>query len=54
MYKQGLRWKSMRAIMNPTFSSMKLRSLQPLLNLCVERLVDQIEKTNQQEVSIAQ
>ena len=48
-----LRWKSMRSIMNPTFSQMKLRSLTPLINLCVSRLMNQIEKLNEKEVPVA-
>jgi cytochrome P450 len=48
-----LRWKSMRSIMNPTFSQMKLRSLTPLINLCVSRLMNQIEKLNEKEVTVA-
>ena len=43
----------MRSIMNPTFSQMKLRSLTPLINLCVNRLMNQIEKLNEKEVSVA-
>lgn len=45
-------WKRMRTIMNPTFSSAKLRELGPLLITCTERLVDVLEKENNKEVDI--
>lgn len=52
-YVNKLKWKNMRAIMNPTFSSSKLRSLTPLIVMCTKRLLEQIEKTNEEEVDVA-
>ena len=38
------RWKNMRNIMNPAFSSVKLRRMNPILNEMAERLLKNIEK----------
>nr|ARQ84123.1 cytochrome P450 [Brachionus plicatilis] len=48
------RWKKMRNIMNPTFSSAKLRELGPLLILCADRLKHVLENENEKEVNITQ
>ena len=45
-----LRWKKMRNIMNPTFSSAKLRELGPLISLCSDRLIKVVD--NQEEINI--
>lgn len=47
------RWKRMRTIMNPTFSSAKLRELGPLLVTCADRLVDCLTKEEQKEINIS-
>ncbi len=44
----------MRSIMNPTFSSFKLRSLTPLINMCVKRLMETLDKTSEKEISCSQ
>jgi len=44
----------MRSIMNPTFSSFKLRSLTPLINICVKRLMETLDKTSEKEISCSQ
>ena len=43
----------MRTIMNPTFSSAKLRELGPLLVQCADRLVDVLETDNVKELNIS-
>lgn len=48
------RWKKMRSIMNPTFSSAKLREIGPLLIMCSDRLKKVLEKENEKEVNITQ
>lgn len=48
------RWKKMRSIMNPTFSSTKLREIGPLLILCSDRLKKVLENETEKEVNITQ
>ncbi|CAF0718008.1 unnamed protein product [Brachionus calyciflorus] len=49
------RWKRMRMIMNPTFSSAKLRELGPILVNCTDRLIDVLNQDGQMsEINIAQ
>ena len=48
----GLRWKRMRNIMNPTFSSAKLRDLTPDLVKCTDRLINILENEQLKEVNI--
>ncbi|CAF0869176.1 unnamed protein product [Brachionus calyciflorus] len=48
------RWKKMRYIMNPTFSSAKLRELEPLLIKCADRLNKQIENGNKIDINITE
>ncbi|CAF0750430.1 unnamed protein product [Brachionus calyciflorus] len=49
------RWKRMRMIMNPTFSSSKLRELGPILVNCADRLIDVLNQDGEtSEVNIAQ
>jgi cytochrome P450 len=38
------RWKNMRNIMNPAFSSLKLRRMNPILKEMTQRLLENIEK----------
>jgi len=47
----GMTWKRMRNIMNPTFSSLKLRELNPLLVKCVDRLVDKIKRSSSGDIN---
>lgn len=37
-------WKRQRLIMNPTFSSAKLKEMGPLIVKCVDRLMDKMNK----------
>lgn len=46
------KWKRMRVIMNPTFSSAKLRELSPFIIKCVDRLVDVVQKDGN-EINVA-
>nr|ATW72306.1 cytochrome p450 CYP3045C15 [Brachionus calyciflorus] len=49
------RWKRMRMVMNPTFSSLKLRELDPILVSCADRLIDVLNKEGIEcDVDIAQ
>ncbi|CAF1091710.1 unnamed protein product, partial [Brachionus calyciflorus] len=49
------RWKRMRMVMNPTFSSSKLKELDPILVLCADRLIDVLNKeSDNNEVNVSQ
>nr|ATW72304.1 cytochrome p450 CYP3045C13 [Brachionus calyciflorus] len=48
------RWKRQRTIMNPTFSSAKLRELGPILVSCADRLIDILDKDNKIELNISE
>ncbi|CAF1007044.1 unnamed protein product, partial [Brachionus calyciflorus] len=48
------RWKRQRTIMNPTFSSAKLRELGPILVSCADRLIDILDKDNKMELNISE
>nr|ATW72310.1 cytochrome p450 CYP3045C19 [Brachionus calyciflorus] len=48
----GLRWKRMRNIMNPTFSSAKMRELSPDLVKCTDRLIEILENEQEKEINI--
>lgn len=47
------RWKRMRLIMNPTFSSLKIREMGPLLIKCVDRLIETFENRQEEEIGIS-
>nr|QUF59379.1 cytochrome p450 CYP3045C2 [Brachionus angularis] len=47
------RWKKMRTIMNPTFSSSKLKELGPLLIKCSDRLLDVFDKEKERDINVA-
>ena len=49
-----LKWKRMRNIMNPTFSSSKLRELGPLVIMCTDRLVFKLNENIDTEIEISQ
>jgi cytochrome P450 len=49
-----LKWKRMRNIMNPTFSSAKLRELGPLVTKCTDRLVAKLNENIGIEIDISQ
>ncbi|CAF5170438.1 unnamed protein product, partial [Rotaria sp. Silwood1] len=42
---RGLRWKRQRFVMNPTFSSLKLKQMSPLIHrsvdICMEKMAQQ-------------
>nr|AHL88986.1 cytochrome p450 3045C3 [Brachionus koreanus] len=49
------RWKRMRMIMNPTFSSAKIRELGPILVNCADRLIDVLNKDgNEAEINVSE
>nr|QVK45587.1 cytochrome P450 [Brachionus paranguensis] len=48
----GVRWKRMRNIMNPTFSSAKIRELSPDLIKCTERLIEILDHEQEKSINI--
>lgn len=44
----------MRLIMNPTFSSAKLREMGPLVISCVDKLVQQVEENLDCEINFSE
>jgi cytochrome P450 len=48
------RWKRMRNIMNPTFSSAKLKELNPLMLKCSDRLVSKFDSLIDKEINVAE
>nr|QVK45584.1 cytochrome P450 [Brachionus paranguensis] len=48
------RWKRMRMIMNPTFSSAKLRELGPILVNCADRLIDVLNKEGDAKINVSE
>nr|UOU03262.1 cytochrome P450 3045C9 [Brachionus rubens] len=48
------RWKRMRMIMNPTFSSVKLRELGSILVTCADRLIDVLNKDGDTELNVSE
>jgi cytochrome P450 len=47
------RWKRMRTLMNPTFTTSKLKILLPLMQKCSTRLLDEIEANTGIELNIS-
>ncbi|XP_046373795.1 cytochrome P450 3A24-like [Haliotis rufescens] len=41
-FARGERWKRLRSIVNPAFSSAKMRMMSPVINKCVDNLVDNV------------
>ncbi|XP_071089091.1 cytochrome P450 3A24-like [Haliotis cracherodii] len=41
-FARGERWKRLRSIVNPAFSSAKMRMMSPVINKCVNNLVDNV------------
>jgi hypothetical protein len=39
--------------MNPTFSSLKMRELSPLLVMCVDRLINVLETNKNKEIDVS-
>ena len=46
------KWKRMRNIINPTFSTAKLKELLPLMTMCTDRLLETIEKNVDKEINV--
>ena len=44
----GIRWKRQRAVINPTFSSAKLKQMSPLLHRSVHTFMDKLEEQHRQ------
>ncbi|CAF0806821.1 unnamed protein product [Didymodactylos carnosus] len=38
----GLKWKRQRSVINPTFSSLKLKQMSPLINDCVDQIMSKL------------
>ena len=45
----GLRWKRQRYVINPTFSAAKLKQMAPLINRCVDALMDKLSEQHQHD-----
>lgn len=50
----GSRWKRMRNIMNPTFSTAKLRDVTPLLVECTDRLIKVLDTKKDRECNVSE
>jgi cytochrome P450 len=49
----GARWRRQRHVINPTFSSMKLKLMSPLMNECIEAMLNKMsEIANNQTTEI--
>lgn len=44
---RGGRWKEMRTILNPTFSAMKLKTMTPTIESCIDILIKKIDQKAQ-------
>ena len=53
-FSTGTRWRRMRNIINPTFSTAKLRELLPIMTNCSERLEKLIQSNAGKELSISE
>ncbi len=49
---QGLRWKRLRIISSPSFTTGKLRIIEPLINSRVIEMLDQITDQNAKQIDI--
>ena len=47
-----LRWKRMRNIMNPTFSTSKLREVSPAIKKCVDRMVKALDSEKDKKTNV--
>ncbi|KAH9393652.1 Thromboxane-A synthase [Tyrophagus putrescentiae] len=41
---QGAQWKELRTLLNPTFSAVKLKAMTPIMDSCIDILLDKVEK----------
>ena len=48
------RWKRFRTIMNPTFTSTKVKTLVPLMEMCCGRLMEEMDKIVDKEINISE
>ncbi|CAG2171134.1 unnamed protein product, partial [Oppiella nova] len=45
----SLRWKKMRTLLSPWFSSMHLKTNTPIINMCVEDMIERMDKLAQND-----
>ena len=48
----GNRWRRQRHVINPTFSASKLKLMSPLVNGCIDALMDKIKEEQKQQFNI--
>ena len=48
----GNQWRRQRHVINPTFSTAKLKMMTPLMNKCIESLMDKIDQNTTNEFNI--
>ncbi|XP_076351933.1 cytochrome P450 3A11-like [Tachypleus tridentatus] len=49
VYKRGKHWKEVRSLITPTFSSSKMKQMTPILQKCLEVLMEKIAQKSQTE-----
>lgn len=48
----GNEWRRQRHVINPTFTTLKLKAMTPLMNKCIESLITKIDEINNNEFNI--
>jgi len=45
-------WRRQRQVINPTFTTIKIKTMIPLMNKCIESLMKKLNDMNNQEFNI--